>query len=224
MQSNNNNQQTIINYPPCFQFRKWSLIIIISLDLLIIFYTTFTLIGRLQMLNDLDFDVGVDDYKDHHHNHNRYHYHHHYPELYNYGTNMLIQKNQSTWINETARIRESTESVITTTINPINLRSSSIFNVEIPTTTTTTTRTTISTEMDQEFRESNVDDEYNVRMEKSNANDDDDGNSSISSAEHSNIWLEMFEHRIYQRPKVCFAFVSVSGDNDFFLIIQFFRF
>ncbi|OTF76806.1 hypothetical protein BLA29_005372 [Euroglyphus maynei] len=57
--------------------------------------------------------------------------------------------------------------------------------------------------MDQEFRESNVDDEYyNVRMEKSNANDDDDGNSSISSAEHSNIWLEMFEHRIYQRPKI----------------------
>ena len=204
MQSN----ATII-YPACFLFRKWSLIIIISLDLMIIFYTTFALVGRLQML---DFDS------------NEIKNQNHYPELYNHqilhGTNLIhndsnLDDNKE-WINQTSMLMEKKmkmETATTTTNNPFDLLSSLAFNnIEIPTVKLTTT--TMATETDP-FKTSNADDNdnqidndvnnrYNRYHDDHNEKsyNDNNTNSSISSFEHS-IWFEMFEHRIYQRPKVC---------------------
>ncbi|XP_027194191.1 uncharacterized protein LOC113788924 [Dermatophagoides pteronyssinus] len=204
MQSN----ATII-YPACFLFRKWSLIIIISLDLMIIFYTTFALVGRLQML---DF------------NSNEINNQNHYPELYNHqilhgGTNLIhndsnLDDNKE-WINQTSMLMEKKmkmETATTTTNNPFDLLSSLAFNnIEIPTVKLTTT--TMATETDP-FKTSNADDNdnqidndvnnrYNRYHDDHNEKsyNDNNTNSSISSFEHS-IWFEMFEHRIYQRPKI----------------------
>ncbi|XP_046909832.2 uncharacterized protein LOC124491239 [Dermatophagoides farinae] len=213
MQSN-----TTIIYPASFLFRKWSLIIIISLDLMIIFYTTFALIGRLQILENNSNDItGNNYYSELYHNH---HIH---------GSTLLIHKNlydsdgnnnddddddDNKWINQTSLIMEMKPTQAASAINPFNLFPTLAFDVENPTTMmTTTTTTTISTETDTfDALTSNNDDDddddqidydrYHYHHEQFKNSNNDHTNSSISSESEHPIWFEMFEHRIYQRPKL----------------------